>query len=134
MVPTQGHVSLLSINAKDISPYVTSVTATRNNDVLDTTTYGAVGHTFVAGLTNGKLVVNGLWDKTAVSGSYTVFNAMIGAAAVAFIWSPEGSTTGNVKITGSVVMDSYVESSPVADLVTFSATLQITGTVTATVY
>lgn len=133
-MPTQGHVSLLSINAHDISPYVTSVTATRNNDTLDTTTYGATGHTFVAGLTNGKLVVNCLWDKTAVVGSFTVFNAMIGAASVAFIWSPEGSTTGNVKITGNVIMDTYVESAPVADLVTAVATLQITGAVTSTVY
>ncbi len=133
-MPTQGHVSLLSVNAHDVSPYVTSVTATRNNDVLDTTTYGQTGHTFVAGLTNGKLVVNGLWDKTAVVGSYTVFKAMLGAAQVAFIWSPEGSTSGNVKITGNCVIESYVESAPVADLVTFTATLQITGAVTDTVY
>lgn len=133
-MPTAGHVSSFTISAKDISPYLTSVTVERDNDTLDTSTFGTSGHTFTNGLTNGKITLNGLWDKTASVGSYTALKALVGAGSAAFIWGPEGTTSGNVKITGNAVLESYTESSPVADLITFTASLQITGTVTDGVY
>lgn len=133
---THGHLAQLTIATNDISPYVTSVTLERDNDTHDTTTYGATGHTFIGGLTNGKITVNGLWDKTATVGSYTVFHALAaaGSPSTAFVYGPAGSTTGNVKITGNFILVSYTESVPVSDLVTFTATLQITGAVTDAVY
>lgn len=122
--------------SRNISTYVTSVASVeRSNDTHDTTTMGNTGHTFIAGLTNGKIVVNVLWDKTALTGTYTVFKGLLGKKdPVAFIYGPEGSTAGNVKITGTVVVESYVESAPVADLVTAVATLQISGAVTDGTY
>lgn len=135
MAPTFGKSSQLTINTKDISQYVTSVTFERGNDVLDTTTYGATAHTYAASLADGKMTVQGLWDATALTGSQTVINAMVGnSAGQAFVWGPAGSTTGNVKYTGTVVLDNYAESAPVADLVSFNATFKITGAVTTGVY
>lgn len=133
---THGRNVQFEVGTNDISPYVTNVAVERDNDVHDTTTYGATGHTFIGGLTNGKITVTGLWDKTATVGSYTVFHALAaaGSASTAFVYGPMGSTTGNVKITGNFVLASYSESAPVADLITFTASLQINGAVTDGVY
>lgn len=125
----------ISVATHDISPYCTEVDLERDNDTHDTTTYGQTGHTFIAGLTNGKMTINGLWDKTASVGSYTVFKALIGVSAPsAFIYGPEGPTSGNVKITGTAVLESYSETAPVADLVKFTAVMQISGALTDGVY
>lgn len=134
-MPTHGKTAQVTINAKDISPYVTSVTFERGNDTHDTTTFGSTSHSYIAGLIDGKMSVSGLWDKTALVGSEVVFNSMVGTAAgFPFVYGPEGSTAGNVKYTGTVVLDNYSESTPVADLVTFTAALKISGAVTLTVY
>jgi len=134
-MPTAGKASQLTINAKDISPYVTSVMFEQNNDVLDTTTYGATNHTYVAALIDAKMTVNGLWDKTALVGSHTVIQALVGnSTGVAFVWGPEGPTAGNVKHSGTVVLDNYQESSPVAGLVSFVAEFKVTGAITTGVY
>jgi hypothetical protein len=118
-----------------VSPYLTSVQFEQDNDTHDTTTFGSTGHTFIAGLTNGKITIQGLWDKTATVGSRTVFQAKIGVATpTAFVYGPEGTTTGNVKYTGTAVVESYTESAPVADLVTVNIVLQISGAVTGGVY
>lgn len=135
-MPTHGRSAQLTIATHDISPYVTSVSFERDNDTHDATTYGQTGHVFIGGLTNGKMTVNGLWDMTATVGSYTVFKALVvaGSASTAFVYGPAGSTTTNTKITGNFILESYTESVPVADLVTFTAVMQITGAVTDTVY
>lgn len=127
---TAGKVSSLNIATHDFSAYVTSVTFTQGQDVLDTSTFGATGHTYTNGLTDTKMTVNGLWDKTALTGSHTVLQALIGAGSTAFIWGPEGTTTGNVKHSGNLVASSYEESAEVAGLVTFTFQANITGAVT----
>ncbi len=117
---------------RNISPYVTSVDFNQENDTHDTTTYGAEGHTFLVGLTNGTIVVNGLWDKTASTGSNTVIQSLVGldAVTVGFEYGPEGNTGTNVKYSGECVLESYSQSAPVADLVSFTATFRISGSVT----
>lgn len=128
---TQGHLSSLVVATKDISPYITSTTVQRAMDTLDNTTYGQTGHTYVGALTDGQITINGLWDKTASVGSYTVFKGMLGVGTpVAFVWCPEGTATGAVKQSGNAIIQTYTESSPVADLITFTATMKISGTVT----
>lgn len=117
---------------RNISPHVTSVNFDQSNDTHDNTTFGAEGHTFAGGLTNGKITVAGLWDKTASTGSDTVFQSLVGldAVTVGFEYGPEGNGSGSVKYSGECILESYNQSAPVADLVTFQAVLQISGSVT----
>lgn len=129
-MPTAGHLSSFLVGANEIGPYVTSVTFEQDNDTLDTSTFGTTAHTFTNGLTNGKITLNGLWDKTASVGSHTVLQARIGAGTTAMTWNPEGITSGTVKHTFVALVESYTESSAVADLVTFTASLQISGAIT----
>lgn len=117
---------------RNVSPSCNSVGFARQNDTHDNTTFGATGHTFIAGLTNGKITLNGLWDKTADVGSQTVFNSLLGQGTTTVGWEygPEGNSSGKVKYSGECVLESYEESAPVADLVSFTAVLQISGGVT----
>lgn len=119
------------IATNEIGPYCNSITFSRQNDVVDVSTFGNTGHKYTATLTDGAIDIAGVWDKTAVVGSYTVLSAQVGAlTGAAFIYGPEGSATGKVKYSGTIIMDTYAESAPVADVVRFTATFKISGAVT----
>lgn len=116
---------------RNISPYVNSTEFAQSNDNHDDTTYGAEGHTFRNGLTNGTFTIQGLWDDTASTGSHTVLQSLVGIeTTVGFEFGPEGNGSGAVKLSGECVLSDYSQSAPVADLVSFSATFQISGSVT----
>jgi len=117
---------------RNISPYVSSLDFNQSNDTHDTSTFGAEGHTFTTGLTNGTISLAGFWDKTASVGSATVLDGLVGldTSTLGFEYYPEGNTTGNVKYSGECILQDLSYSSPVADLVSFTATLQISGSVT----
>jgi hypothetical protein len=116
---------------RNISPHVKNVEFNVGNDTHDTTTKGDEGHEFLPGLTNGTISVTGLWDDTASTGSQTVLSGLIGIeTTVGFEYGPEGSTTGMVKYSGECVLSTYQESSPVDDMVAFSAEFNISGSVT----
>lgn len=116
---------------------LTSVALSRANDTHDKTGFGASGHEFITGLTNGTITLEGFWDDTASTGTATVLDSLIGTGSTptyAWEYGPEGSTTGDVKYSGECVLQSLDYTSPVADLVTFTATLQISGAVTKGTY
>lgn len=114
-----------------ISANVNSTDFNVSNDIHDDTTYGQTGHTKKAGLTDGSIAIKGFWDKTASTGTETVLASLLGVfAPVDFEFGPEGSGSGKVKKTGKFVLENYTTSAPVADLVAFTASLQISGAVT----
>lgn len=116
---------------RDLSALLDSVDFSQENDSHDNTTFGATGHTFQAGLTNGTISIAGLWDKTASTGTETVLQSLVGhETPVSFEYGPEGNASGSVKKSGECILTAYNESSPVGDLVKFTATLQISGAVT----
>lgn len=133
----EGHLAYFGLDdsagtVRNISPYINKIDFEQDNDVHDNTTFGAVGHTFQTGLTTGKITLSGMWDKTALVGTNTVIDGLIGALGVTFSfeYGPEGNSTGKLKKNGECVLASYAESAPVADLVTFTANLTISGAVT----
>lgn len=120
---------------RDLSDQINNVDFNQENDSHDNTTFGQTGHTFQGGLTNGTITITGLWDKTASTGTETVLQSLVGhATPVAFEYGPEGNTAGNVKKSGECILLTYAESAPVADLVSFTATFQISGAVTKDVF
>jgi hypothetical protein len=116
---------------RNISPYLTAINPSRSNDTHDVTCFGATGHAFAVGLMNGTIGLAGFWDKTASVGSATVLDSLLGlkGSTVGFEWGPEGNSNGNVKYSGEAVLVNFDVSEPVADMVSFSATLQISGAV-----
>lgn len=115
-----------------LDPYLNSVEFTRSNDTHDVTCFGAEGHVFVTGLTDGSISLEGFWDKTALVGTATVLDGLVDldTPTLGFEYGPEGRTTGQVKYSGECILEDLQYSSSVSDVVNFSASLQITGTVT----
>jgi hypothetical protein len=113
----------------DISAYIDSVGGIANTtDMAETTTFGATSKTFQGTLRNGDTIsISGKWD----SALNTQLVALLGlATSSTWEYHPAGTTAGLPKVSGECFVASYEVSSAVADLVTFSASLQITGAVT----
>lgn len=127
MPTTLGADAVFLLNAVDISAHLDTVTITESHDNLDITTFGQVGHRKRGGLSDGTIAIGGTYD-TAVTGMHDVLKPLLGTV-VAFVWRPEGTGAGKPNTTGSVLVQNYVESAPVAEIVRWTAALEIDGTV-----
>lgn len=125
---TLGADAVFLINAADISDFVDTVTVTESADSLDVTTFGNNGHRKRGGLTDGTIAIGGVYDTTT-SGPHDVLVPMIGTIED-IDWRPEGTGSGKPKMTCNVLVQNYVESSPVADIVRWTANLEIDGDTT----
>lgn len=111
----------------DISAYVNSVDMPQTVDVAETTVLGKDNKTYIVGLKDATISLAGLWDST-VDG---IFGAVLGqSATLSFEYSPEGTSSGKVKYTGEAILTSYSKNSPVGDVVSYSADLQVSDAVT----
>lgn len=125
---TLGADAVFMLNAVNITDFVDTVTITESADSLDVTTFGNDGHRKRGGLTDGSIAIGGVYDTTS-NGPHDVIKPLLGTN-VAFDWRPEGTGTGLPKTTGTVLVQNYVESDPVADIVRWTAALEIDGNVT----
>ena len=111
----------------DISSYVNNVDFPETADVAETSALGSSNKSFVVGLKDATIGLTGLWDSTADA----IFGVVVGqSATLSFEYSPEGTASGKVKYTGEAIMTNYSISSPVGDVVGYSADLQVSGAVT----
>jgi hypothetical protein len=120
---------------RDLSTNLTNVAFSRSLDNHDSTGFGADGHEFIGGLTNGTITLTGWTDTTADTGTLTVLDSLSNhPTPVDWEYGPHGNGNGAVKYTGKCVLASLDVSDPVADLVSFTCTLQISGVVTKGTY
>lgn len=117
----------------DISAYLTDVSLPRSIETAETTTFGVTGgsKTYVTGLNDSTLSVSGKFDSVVDAHLVGILGQ---DATVSFEYGPAGSTSTFIKFTGECIMTKYDLSSPVGDVVTFSADFQITGAVTRGTY
>ena len=115
--------------SRSLANVLTSVDFPETIDTAETTAFGSTSKSYIVGLRDSTISVSGLWDAT-------IDGYIIGTepASRTFIFGPAGSTGGNVKYTGEAILTNYSVSAPVADVVTFSLDLQVTGNVTRTTY
>ena len=115
--------------SRSLSNVLTSVDFPETIETAETTAFGATSKSYIVGLRDATISVSGLWDAT-------VDGYIIGTepATRSFIFGPAGSTSSNVKYTGECILTNYSVSAPVADVVTFSLDLQVTGNVTRGTY
>jgi len=115
--------------SRSLSNVLTSVDFPETIDTAESTAFGSTSKSYLVGLRDATISVSGLWDAT-------VDGYIIGTepASRTFIFGPAGNTSGNVKYTGEAILTNYSVSAPVADVVTFSLDLQVTGNVTRTTY
>lgn len=131
MAFVHGKNTYFSINAVDLSAYTNASDLTRGADKHDTTTYGQDGHTYAGGLLDTSGSAEGIYDNTAGTGPRAVLRALVGTT-VALIRRPEGTGVGKPQDAATVLIEEYVETSPVADMVKWSVKFSVSGTVTST--
>lgn len=131
MAFVHGKGSVVTLAGDDLSAFTNNTAFNRSADSHDTTTYGQTGHTFQGGLTNGTCTLTGIYDDGAAGPEATIV-PLIGTV-VELVWKPEGDGLGKPIRTCQVLVTGYDETSPVADMVSWSAALQISGAVADTV-
>lgn len=115
----------------DISNTLNSVSFPREAETLETTSFGSSDRTYIVGFKNGTISIDGSFDATVD----THLAAILGQdATVSFEYGPEGSTSTYTKYTGEAIMTSYETSAGVSDIVSFTASFQISGAVTRGAY
>ena len=111
----------------DLSAYINEASMPREIETAETTTFGSSAKSYITGLTDATISISGLFDSAADA----VLAGIAGqSATVSFEYGPLGSTASMIKFSGEAILTSYEVSSPVGDVVTFSADFQVTGAVT----
>ena len=126
-----GKNTFISVDGNDLSAYTNQSELNLTADSHDVTTYGKDSHVYQAGLKDGTASISGIYDDTASTGPRAVLEPLVGAAAVTLIRQPEG-TGPAPQDSVSVIVTKYTETNPVADMVTWSADLQLAGDVDST--
>lgn len=135
MASTHGSKTVLSVAASDISAWTNASELKRVADKSETTGYGSVGHEYAddEGLKAHTFTCSGWYDKTAVTGTGPVFKGKEGQN-LAIIRGVEGDATGAPKETFTAHLDDYTTTSPVAEIVKWSATFTVSGDITDSTY
>lgn len=128
MPETHGSETVILLDAQDISVWCDKSDGKLTNDEHDTTCYGAVGHEVFPGLAKDAYSIGGKY-MTGATATHTYVKAKRGTK-VTFEKRPEGTGTGLPVETCTVHIKEYNESSPVADVVRWTAELTVSGKVT----
>ena len=129
MAFVHGKNTAVTLDGEDLSPYINDSSFKRAADKHDTTTYGRNSKTYLLGLNDGTCEISGIYDNTTLTSPAGILRPLQGGAAVTLVWMPEGDGSGLPTSTVPVLVESYDETAPVADLVAWTATLQFTGDV-----
>lgn len=131
MTFVHGKNTVVILDGDDLSAYTRTSNYERGADKHDVTTYGKNDHVFSGGLGNGAAGMGGIYDNTAGTGPRGVIEPLIGTV-VTLVRRPEGTGTGKPQDSVSVLVEKYVETNPVDDMVTWSVDLQPSDAVTST--
>lgn len=112
----------------DIAPYTDAMEGLPGGQELaESTVFGKSAKTYIPGLSDGQISLAGKWDPAldAVFGSPSQWGS-----SRTFEYGPEGAAVGDVRYTGECFVADYSCSAPVGGVVTWSATLQLSDTLT----
>ena len=115
---------------RDISDHVTRVRWGRTADMLESHGVADSSKEFTAGLKDGdQIQIEGIWDNASTTGFVAVFSDSIGATRSIEL-DPNSNTSGQERIKAETVVQELERSHGRGELVAYSVTLQVTGTVT----
>lgn len=132
---THGRHTALTVAASDISKWTTQSELGRGSDKSEVTAYGSAGHEYADGgdLKAHSFSCSGWYDVTDTTGTEGVLGGEEGRLLVV-VYGPEGGGSGKPKHTFSAHLDKFTLTSPVADIVKWSADWTVSGDVATTAY
>ena len=112
--------------------HTTSCTISLTNDMADATTKDSSGFSeSIAGLISGEISFDGLIDYTDSNGGTQLANFLLARTKVDFSYGTEN--TGNTIYTGEDSLTGLEITGEMESAITYSGSIQITGTITASV-
>lgn len=121
-----GKSAVVKLNSVDLSAFSTDIKVTRTADSHDVTTFGKSAHVYKGGLLDGDVTISGIYD-TGTSGPRKTIEPLIGTTT-AFLYQPEGTGSTKPQDSVTVLVASYEETTPVADMISWSVKLQMSDT------
>jgi len=125
-----GKSTVITVNAVDLSAFTNTSNFGRKADKHDVTTYGKNDHVYAGGLGDGAFSMAGVYDN-GVAGPRDTLEPLVGTV-ITCIRKPEGTGSGLPQDSFSALLEEYVETNPVADMVSWQATFQPSDAVTST--
>lgn len=131
MAFVHGKSTAVSLGGDSLSEYSNSFEYEREAEAHDVTTFGKNSKVYSGGLKDGTATIEGIYDNTVSTGPAAVIEPLLGTT-VELVYNPEGAGVGKPVKTVDVVVTSYAESAPVADMVTWTCELQMSDDVAIT--
>lgn len=134
-----GNGVQLTVNAIDLSAYVTSVTINQEFDQLEVTAMGDTGHKYVAGLENSSISIEFNADFAASKVNQTINgatggNGLVGSSTVVTIMPAAGAIGAtNPKYTATCFVSQWPQVYSVSELAQVSVTWPVNGNVVKTI-
>lgn len=134
--PTWAHGkdTYVSIDGKDISKWTNTSELGKKAETHNVTMYGTTAYAdgrkpneYYGGLVDATFKAGGVYDTTTSTGTAAIKS--IEGKLVALIRRPLGTGTGKPEQTVQIIVTSYTESNPVADMVTWQLEAQCSGVI-----
>lgn len=125
--------AVVTVNGKDISDWVSSVTLNRNFDELEITALGDSGHRFISGLESSSITID-FFNDFATDASMNVIDPLVGQTTTVTVKPTSAATSAsNPLYTMTCLVNNITPlSGSVADLSSSSVTWNVSGTITKT--
>lgn len=125
MAKAKGKDAEFVLDSNDLSAFVSSISFEESADEEDVTTLGNDSHVRGATLEDGTITLEG-WYESGATGPRAMVKPLIGTV-VTFEYRPEGTGATKPEETGSVLVQNYTETAPVAGHITWACNLLRSG-------
>lgn len=124
----------VKIGSDEVTSYLTNVSQPLTKDALETTTMGDSARDYIEGLKGATISLSGRWDGASATAIDQVLHAAYASSSlVTFSLNPTGTPTFSLTApgyTGNMIVTNYEHNAAFDGVVSFSATLQVSGAVT----
>jgi hypothetical protein len=131
--------AVVTVNAVDLSTYVSSVTIGQSFDTLEVTAMGDAGHKQIAGLENSTISIDFMADfasskvNQTINGA-TAGNGLVGSTTVVTVKPAAGTIgAGNPLYTMTCLVTEWPQVYNVSELATISVTWPVNGSIVKTI-
>ena len=114
----------------DVVASLKNVADALTGDSLDTTTFdSSCTREFIAGLRSGTIDISGDYNSTDTTGQVAMLTAFLTSTTLESAQKPKILWDGTNGLTADAIITAYNVEAAVDGIVSFSATLQLTGTI-----
>lgn len=131
MAANHSRLTVVIIAGIDISTSTNTAEMADEDEMHDTTCFGAVRKAYLAGLGDGKFTIGGVHNSGS-TGPRKVLKGLKASQKVTglpstFVYRPEGTGSGKAQSSVGVFVAQYTDTSNVADVYRWKAVLQMSG-------